>query len=149
MRTALALALLLATSAAAATQAADEAALREAKLVTWREIYAAGDAAALENFLLDGFEMVGGDGAITPKAAEVAWLKTNRADMSGFVYTIAQIRFVTPDVALVRGEGRRPSRSAAGPCTMRYVSSNLFRRADGRWRPALSHISGQRCDPPA
>ena len=133
-------------SAVAVDRSVDEAELREAKTRTWFAIYARGDADALDGFLLDGFEVIGADGSVSPKAAEVAWLRANRWNATGFRYVVTNVRFVGDDVAIVRGEGGAPRSNAAGPCAMRYVSSNLFRKVDGRWRPALSHISGQRCD---
>ena len=125
---------------------ADEAALRRAKLEEWPGYYRRGDAAGLAGFLLPDFQEIGSSGAVSGRDAAIAWVRGNDWSPRNFRYDIDAIRFVTGDVALVIGRGSSDRTGADGkPCRHSYVSSNLFRKLDGRWRPALSHISGERC----
>jgi hypothetical protein len=47
---------------------------------------------------------------------------------------------------MVYGHGRGTRmKDGQAECIETYRSSNLFRRSDGRWRPAFSHLSGVDC----
>ena len=126
----------------------DRQALRTAKLETWPGLYATQDADGLEAFLADDFVMIAADGSVSPKAAEVDWLRNNRwRAAEGFVYVIEDIVFLSQDAAIVYGYGQNPTVGPGGtPCPRRYVSSNTFRRDGGHWRPVLSHLSSEQCE---
>jgi ketosteroid isomerase-like protein len=127
--------------------AADVAALTTLKTESWPRLYRMQDVAGLAALLLDDFVVVGGDGRPSTRAEELAWLARERWNPDDFRYTVTQLSCPAPDTAIIVGEGR--FRSTAGGVTTqhRYVSSNLLVRADGRWRAALSQISGERSEP--
>ncbi len=138
--------LLLALARAGNAGAADEAALQRAKLEEWPGYYRRQDAEGLAGFLLADFQEIGSSGAKSGRDEALAWVRGNSWAPSNFRYEIDAIRFVTADVALVIGRGGSDRKGADGkPCRHSYVSSNLFRKLDGRWRPALSHMSGEKC----
>ena len=126
----------------------DRDALRTAKLETWPGLYASQDADGLDAFLADDFVMIAADGSLSPKTAEVEWLRNNPwRGAADFVYTIEDIVFLSRDAAIVYGYGQSTGADSNGaPCVHRYVSSNTFRRNGGYWRPVLSHLSGERCE---
>ena len=128
-------------------QSADIEALKIAKVQTWRQLYRDQDAEGLEHFLLDGFRVIGADGSISTKAEEVAWLANHPwSGAADFEYIVENIVFQGPDVAIVYGHGRGTRMINGQPeCIETYRSSNLFRRSEGRWRPAFSHLSGAEC----
>jgi len=121
--------------------------LKVAKVQTWRQLYRDQDAKGLENFLLDGFVVIGADGHLSTKAEEVAWLAKNSwSGAEDFEYVVEGIVFEGQDVAMVYGHGRGTRMKDGLPeCIETYRSSNLFRRSEGRWRPAFSHLSGVEC----
>ena len=155
MRTRLAILLLLPITACSPApdsqhvgqRATDIEALRTAKVQTWRQLYRDQDAEGLANFLVDDFVVIGADGVISTKAEEVAWLAGNAwSGPDDFQYIIEDIVFHSTDVAMVYGHGRATRITDGKPeCIETYRSSNLFRRNDGRWRPAFSHLSGVAC----
>jgi hypothetical protein len=125
----------------------DEAALREAKLVEWPGYYRRQDADGLASFLLPGFQAIAGDGSIEEREGVLAQVRARPWNPANFRYEIDHIRFLADDTALVIGRGGSDSARDGRPCRARYRSSNLFRKVGGRWRAALSHISGEACDP--
>jgi hypothetical protein len=126
---------------------ADIAALTEAKLNSWPGFYRSGDGDGLTNFLADGFIHIDGDGAIETKAEAVQWVRTNRWDNGGrdFRYQISDIAFYSADIANVYGTGTYNGAGPDGPCRMSYMSSNVFLRQQGHWRPIFSQTSSARC----
>lgn len=126
----------------------DRQALRTAKLETWPGLYASQDADGLDAFLADDFVMIAADGSLSPKTAEVEWLRNNQwRGAEDFAYVIEDIVFLSRDAAIVYGYGQSTGADSNGaPCAHRYVSSNVFRRDGERWRPVLSHLSGERCE---
>ena len=136
-----------APAAAAPCGAEHEAALRHAKLSTWPSFYHNQDAAGLAGFLTDDFVQVGSDGRATARADEIAWVAANPWRPRDFAYSIARIDCPAPDVAVVIGAGRSVWAVEGGAVVHSYASSNLFVRDRGRWRAALSHLSGERSEP--
>lgn len=128
-------------------QTADLDAIRTAKVQTWRQLYREQNADGLRDFLLDGFVVIGADGSVSTKAEEVAWLEANPwSGPDDFEYIVDDVVFQSPDVAMVYGHGRAMRLEDGKPeCIETYRSSNLFRRSEGRWRPAFSHLSGVAC----
>lgn len=126
----------------------DRQALRTAKLETWPGLYASQDADGLDAFLADDFVMIAADGSLSPKTAEVEWLRNNRwRGAEDFAYVIEDVVFLSRDAAIVYGYGQSTGADSNGaPCAHRYVSSNIFRRDGAHWRPVLSHLSGERCE---
>ena len=133
--------------AAAPSRTADIEALTRAKVETWRRLYQQQDAEGLRRFLTDDFIVIDGEGNVSKKDAEVEWLAKNPwTGAADFLYVIDRITFPSADVAIVVGHGSSTQEQAGKePCIDTYRSSNVFRRVEGAWRPALSHISGARC----
>jgi hypothetical protein len=143
------LALAVLAPAAAADRKADEAAIHRIKTEAWPAFYRNQDTAGLGAFLADEFVNIAPDGAITPKAEELAWVKANTWSPANFRYTVTRIAWLSPDLALVIGEGASDRKDEAGkPCRHRYASSNLLRRAPNAplgWQALSSHVSGETC----
>lgn len=130
--------------AAAASCGKDEAALREAKVVTWPELYRRQDTDGLAAFLAESFIMVSPDGNVSTRAEEIAWVAKHPWQPHQFSYTITRIDCPSPDVALIIGNGRSVRRDENGRVVVHsYASSNLFLLQSGRWRAAMSHVSGE------
>ncbi len=151
MRPILAAVLLVLASPAAqsASCGSHESALRDIKLKEWPAYYRSGNAEGLGEFLLDEFRVIGGDGSVSLKQAEMAWVAQGDWNPKDFVYTIASLVCPSPATAIIVGEGRF-KREVNGVWHLhRYVSSNVLILVEGRWRPAQSHISGERSEPVA
>ncbi len=149
MKSILAATLLVAMVPAAqsASCGSHESVLRDIKLKEWPGYYRAGNAEGLRAFLLDGFRAIGGDGSVSLKEEEVAWVAKNSWNPKDFVYTITNISCPGPSTAIVVGEGRFKGEVDGVWHEHRYVSSNVLLLKNGRWRPAISHISGERSEP--
>jgi ketosteroid isomerase-like protein len=133
---------------AAPGEAADIAALREAKLNAWPGYYKDNDADGLAVFLADGFIALSDDGSSETKTDVVAWVRANKwaGGSNGFRYDIKDIAFYGPDTANVYGVGSFDGKGADGAaCRMRYTSATIFVREGGRWKPKFSHTSKAAC----
>jgi hypothetical protein len=140
--------LLVAPSLSSARECGDdEAALRKAKLEEWPGYYRRQDVEGLRAFLHGDFRVVSNDGTTSTREKEVAWLRDNPWMPSDFTYAIASIACPDADTAVVIGEGRSTRSKDGARVAHRYTSSNVFLRDGGRWRPVLSHISGERSEP--
>lgn len=148
----------LATACASTAQtdmrADDIAKITEAKLKTWPAIYDVRDADWLDRFLNDDFVFIDDTGAIETKAETLEWMRANPLDETAsgqpddFVYTIKDILFLNPDVAMVYGHGDSTRTTKTGkPCAHNYWSSNILRRVRDEWKPSFSHVSGVSCKP--
>jgi len=144
MKLLLAVAALITLAAAPTPQAADQAAIREFKTILWPRAYAQGDVALLDRLLADDFQSIDGDGVVTDKAGELAWLRTKAPDPTGrsFRYVIERLDFVTPDTAIVSGTGYVGTLRDGKPAAMTYKSSNVLVKRGGLWRAVGSHVSG-------
>lgn len=128
---------------------ADEAAIREIKATHWPNFYRNQDTAGLGAFLAPEFVNIAPDGAVTPRAEELAWVRNNAWGPANFRYTVTRIDWFGSDLALVTGKGASDRTNGEGkPCQHSYVSSNLLRRAPGTalgWQALSSHVSGDAC----
>lgn len=139
------------TSEATAGAPVDEDAARRqlefAKVETWRRLYRENDVDGLDAFLADDFVLIGAGGRATAKAQVLADLRENPWVMpTDFLYTVTGIIFPTPNSAIVYGHGDSTRAREGGVCRHSYMSSNVFRFADGRWRPVSSHVSDASCE---
>jgi Domain of unknown function (DUF4440) len=126
---------------------ADEPAIKTIKLETWPGYYKRQDVEGLGSFLMDDFRLVAADGKITERQAELEWLAANPWQPTDFVYNIRSILCPVPNVAMIIGDGQS-TRMIDGKRQMhRYTSSNTLIRQGGKWRAALSHISGVTVQP--
>jgi hypothetical protein len=148
MRSILAAALLIAVApvAQSASCGAHESALRDIKLKEWPAYYRTGNAEGLRGFLLDEFRVIGGDGSVSLKEEEVAWVAKSVWNPKDFLYTITSILCPGTSTAIIVGEGRFKGQVDGVWHKHRYVSSNVLLLDNGRWRPAISHISGERSE---
>lgn len=128
---------------------ADETAIREIKAAHWPNFYRNQDTAGLGAFLAPEFVSIAPDGAVTPRADELAWVRSNTWGPANFRYTVTRIDWFGSDLALVTGQGASDRTDGEGqPCRHTYVSSNLLRRAPGTalgWQALSSHVSGDAC----
>lgn len=123
--------------------------LRTLKTGYWPGLYANKDADGLAEFLSDDFILIAG-GKVGSKAEEVSWLRDpgDWSQPDDFAFRVIDVLLITPDAALVYGEGTSTQTQADGEvCRMSYLSSNTLRRVDGRWRPVSSHVSDAHCTP--
>ena len=118
--------------------AADEAELRRLKIVEWPRVYREQDVAGLDALLHPEFQVFSGD-TVSTKAEELAWVRANPWRHEDFTYTITLL-LVLGDAAIVNGEGVMRSGRGAEAHQMRYRSSNMFVRVDGRWQAISSHV---------
>lgn len=148
MRSILAAVLFLAVTSAAqsASCGSHESVLRDIKLKEWPAYYRTGNAEGLRGFLLDGFRVIGADGSVSMKEEEVAWVARGLWNPKDFVYTITSISCPGTSTAIIVGEGRFKGEVDGVWHEHRYVSSNVLLLDNGRWRPAISHISGERSE---
>jgi len=138
-----------APEAQSASCRAHESALRDIKLKEWPSYYRSGNAEGLRRFLLDEFRVVQGDGSVSLKEEEVAWVAQGEWNPKDFVYRITSISCPGTSTAIIVGEGRFKREVDGVWLEHRYVSSNVLLLHKGRWRPAISHISGERSEPVA
>jgi hypothetical protein len=148
MKSILAAALLVAVTSAAqsAPCGSQESVLRDIKLKEWPAYYRSGNAEGLRGFLLDEFRVIGGDGSVSLKEEEVAWVAKSSWNPRDFVYTISSISCPGASTAIIVGEGRFKGEVDGVWHEHRYVSSNVLLLKNGRWRPVISHISGERSE---
>ena len=137
----------LTASAAHAFCGAEESVLREIKLKAWPSYYRNQDVTGLGAFLLEDFRVIGVDGAVSSRAETLEWLAKNRWDPKDFSYSISSITCPNSTTAIIVGEGRSKRKQHDTWFEHRYVSSNVLVQMKGRWRAALSHISGERSVP--
>lgn len=130
--------------ATAASCGLHEQALREAKTITWPDLYRRQDVAGLGAFLTDTFVMIGADGSISTRSEEIAWLRAHPWQPNDFQYFIDIVDCPAPNVALIVGRGRSVRIDDKGrPVAHQYASSNILVLDQGRWRGAMSHVSGE------
>lgn len=148
MKTVLVAALLFAVAPAAqsASCGSHESALKDIKLKQWPAYYRTGNAGGLRDFLLDGFRVISGDGSVSPKEEELAWVAKSAWNPKDFVYTITSISCPGASTAIIVGQGRFKGEVDGVWHEHSYVSSNVLLLVDGRWRAAISHISGERSE---
>lgn len=137
----------IATAGAPGSCGAEEPVLRKIKLEQWPSYYRGQDAEGLASFLLEGFQVIGADGSASPRAEELAWVAANPWRTQDFLYTITSITCPREDVAIIVGEGRFTVTEGVVVTEHRYTSSNVLVKRDGRWRAALSHLSGEKSKP--
>lgn len=127
---------------------ANKAALKQAKVHTWRRLYRDNDVRGLDAFLSDDFVIIGANGTIQTKAQILAEMKTDPWTMpDDFLYTVTGIVFPTPSSAIVYGHGDSTRQQADGStCQHNYTSSNVFRLDTDAWRPVFSHVSDASCE---
>lgn len=140
MTTAAALVALLPAHASAAA-CADAAQLHQLKTETWPAAYREGDVGSLDRLLHADFRAVDGEGAVSRKADELAWLSKHRWSAEDFRFEIVSLE-CSGDVAVIIGTGSMKSATAGERSS--YVSSNIFVKQDGRWRVLASHVSGEK-----
>jgi ketosteroid isomerase-like protein len=124
-----------------AAEAADIEALRDLKLRLWPKAYREQDTALLDRILDDSFGMIDGSGAISTKSEEVAWIKDNKPGYDRFRYEIERIDVYDGRSAVVSGLGTIEFDEKGGVRTVRYRSTNVLIKRDGRWRAVASHVS--------
>lgn len=130
--------------ATAASCGAHEQALREAKTITWPDLYRRQDVAGLAAFLTDTFVMIGADGQTSTRSEEIAWLRAHPWQPNDFQYAIDFVECPAPNIALIVGRGRSVRVDDKGrPVAHQYASSNVLVLDQGRWRAAMSHVSGE------
>lgn len=134
--------------AAAAPCGKHEPVLREAKVVTWPDLYRRGDTEGLARFLAADFVSIGPDGTVSTAAQEIAWLKEHPWQPQEFRYTITRIDCPTTHVAVIVGAGRSVQTNENGHKIVHgYSSSNVFVLDGVSWRAVVSHVSGESSKP--
>ena len=128
-------------------QPADEALIRKFKTEDWPRAYRTQDTALLGTLLADSFVAVDGEGGWSTKQEEIDWLAKNPWKNDGFTFTIKRLDIYGGDMAVVAGEGLVRYATGEKPRQVRYQSSNILVKENGRWRAVASHVSGSKEEP--
>lgn len=120
----------------------DETVLREIKEVLWPRAYAEQDVELLDSILADEFQMVDAEGNWSTKADELEWIANNKPSYDSFRFEIKRLEVFDNGAAIVAGTGHVAGTGEDGPFKMRYQSTNVLIKRDGRWKAVASHVSG-------
>ena len=120
----------------------DETVLREIKEVLWPKAYAEQDVDLLDSLLAEEFQMVDAEGNWSTKTDELAWVRSNPPSYDSLVFEIKRLDIFAGATAIVAGEGVVRGTDDEGPYLMRYQSTNVLIKRDGRWQAVASHVSG-------
>lgn len=135
---------LLSSAAQAATDIpdADRAALHQLKEVDWPKAYATQDTKLLDTILAEEFQSIDANGEWSTKAKELEFIRQNKPWYDSLVYKIKRIEIFENGTAIVAGEGTIRSAGKDGPVTIKYQSSNVLLKRNGKWKAVASHVSG-------
>jgi hypothetical protein len=97
--------------------------------------------------LADSFVAVNGEGAWSTKRQELERLRTTPWKNDGFTFTIKRLDIYGGHTAVVAGEGLVRFETGEKPRQVRYQSSNILVKENGRWRAVASHVSGAKDEP--
>lgn len=139
--TAIAIAMIHAPAQAGGS-AADEAAVRELKEVSWPKAYFEQDTKLLDRILAPEFQMVDGDGNWSTKAEELDWVGRNKPAYESLVFRIRRLDIFDNGTAIAAGTGTIRGSDESGPYVAEYQSTNVLIKRDGQWRAIASHVSG-------
>lgn len=126
-----------------------EAAMRNAVSKTMEQdvptIMSRGDIEAYEALLSRDFVLISSDGTVTARDDLLADLAAEWTTPDSMTYEVVDIREITAATALVTGKAETvmSSPEMGETCTGTYASSHVFRRFEGTWSMASSHISGR------
>ena len=120
----------------------DEEQLREIKEKLWPRAYAEQDVDLLDSLLAEEFRMIDAEGNWSTKAEELAWVKNHGTDYDSLVFEIIRLDVFENGSAIVAGQGVVEGTSDKGDYGLRYQSTNVMIKRDGRWQAVASHVSG-------
>lgn len=129
------------------SNASDETALRELKIVLWARAYREQDVNLLDRILHPKFRLIDSDGTISTKPEEIEYIKKNKASYDLFRFEIERLEIFDGRFAVVSGQGIIQSTGKSGKTETRYRSSNHLIKEDGVWRAVSSHVSGVKSTP--
>lgn len=129
-----------------AGEKSDAETLTHIKQVLWPKAYRDQDAQLLGEILADEFRMIDADGVWSSKSEEIAYVRANRPAYEKFSFSIERLDIFENGTAVVAGTGTITGTDGAGAYTVRYQSSNIFIKRDGRWQAIASHVSGVKRD---
>ena len=138
-----------ATGSQTCDRAAEASVLTDLKTRLWPALYAQGDTTGLDRLLAAEFQMIEGDGAVSKRSDELAYVARKKPDPPGrrFVYRIDRLDVFENCTAIISGQGRivEPPSSPGGPPKISlYSSSNVLIKRAGVWQAIASHVSGQK-----
>lgn len=128
----------------ASDRAADEAAIRQLKEVSWPKAYFEQDTALLDRILAPEFEMVDADGNWTTKSDELEWVAGNKPGYDSLDFEVRRLDVFDNGTAIAAGTGTIRGKDEDGPYVARYQSTNVLIKREGEWRAIASHVSGYR-----
>ena len=119
---------------------ADPTAVLRAANANYDKALIAGDAAALDRFYTDDFQIIDDDAQVHGKADQIAFM-TKALDLLGASSDDVQVTMLGPDAALLTGgfSGRYRLDGKENAFTERYTS--IWVRDGGRWRVKHEHSS--------
>jgi hypothetical protein len=133
---------LLAASPGSAVEPGDAATLRNLKTVLWPRAYSQPDPALLETILAPEFQMIDDSGVVSTRAEELAYVRGKTPDPPErrFRFVIERLEVFEGRSAVVTGMGHITD-PRSGPGEVRYRSTNVLVKRDGRWQAVASHVS--------
>ena len=140
--TSLAMLILLSGVGFAEDDRSDEEQLREIKEVLWPRAYAEQEVDLLDTLLAEEFQMIDAEGKWTTKAEEMAWVRAHGTGYDSLVFEIKRLDVFENGSAIVAGQGVVMGTSDKGAYALRYQSTNVMIKRDGRWQAVASHVSG-------
>ncbi|MBU8895713.1 nuclear transport factor 2 family protein [Corallococcus sp. H22C18031201] len=99
-----------------------------------------GDAAALDQLLLDDYTLTGSTGVVTTKANDVAEAKQGDPQYEVFENRDMKVR-VHGDTAVVTGRTVVKGVSGGKPFSAEFQFTDTLAKVKGRWRPLAGHVS--------
>jgi hypothetical protein len=85
--------------------------------------------------------MIDGEGNVSSKADEIAWVRANKLSYDSFEYVIERLEIHAGTTAIVSGLGTVRNTRDGAVRSSRYRSTNVFVKRDGVWRAVASHVS--------
>lgn len=120
----------------------DKETLRYLKEVEWPKSYREQDQKLLDRILADEYQRIDADGAVSTKAEEMAYIKTNKPSYESFRFEIKRLEIFENGTAIVAGTGHIRGKDKDGAYYVVYQSSNILIKRGELWKAIASHVSG-------
>lgn len=135
------IALMLAAAPVAAQAPDDNAAVRAAAQA-FDQAQQQGDRAVLERMLAPDFLFVRGSGRVGNRADFIEGFTAPGVTFEPFAISDPLFVRVSPDVAIVGGEGRIRGRASGQPIVEHFRYSDTFARRNGQWVVVYTQVTG-------
>lgn len=106
----------------------------------WSDAFESNDPAAIERFIADDWSIVGANGAVTERAAFMAFIKSGSLTHSRMDLDDAKVR-VYGDAALVTARGTSEGKFNGKAFREVERLTDFFVRQNGTWKCVLTHLT--------